>query len=350
MEGTLEKRIRYHNFDIIRLIAAIMVVYSHSFVLSGKVEPGALIYKNTFGGLGVAIFLMVSGFLVAQSWDRTQNIYSYMKARMLRILPGLFATIMFCVFIIGPLTTNLSLIDYFHNWTTVDYFKNITMYNVRYSLPGVFETNPYKYAVNGSLWTICYEFSFYIMLALASIGIKKYVKSIKISVIFLIIGLLGMQINSIQAVNIYSINIGLFIKLFAYFSVGFLYNDFKNYIHMKKSVFIVALSALLVSVGFGGLNDYGMLLFGAYVLFYMGTNNKYQFNLVSRIGDLSYGTYVYAFPIQQTVTYFYKNEITQLKNFTVSLIIIVIISYASWHLIEKRFLKLKEVRFLKGFG
>lgn len=159
-----------NNFDILRLIAAVMVIYSHSYALCGKTELGPPFYQQSYGGLGVAIFLIISGFLVTLSWSRSENLKVFLKARFLRIFPALIFVIFATTFIMGPLVTSLPVSQYFKNPETYQYLKNITLFDIRYNLPGIFTDNIYKGAVNGSLWSLEYEFTFYLILAFLGIS------------------------------------------------------------------------------------------------------------------------------------------------------------------------------------
>ncbi len=55
---------------------------------------------------------------------------------------------------------------------------------------------------------------------------------------------------------------------------------------------------------------------------------------VHRFGDFSYGTYLYAFPIQQTLMHYHAFSTMQLMMLSIPLTYIV--GLASWHLVEKR--------------
>jgi len=89
---------RRNNFDFIRLVAAIMVIFSHSWPLtegSNRYEPLAVFTHNQidFGSLAVYMFFIISGFLIAMSYDRTRNLGRFVKARVLRIVPALLVVI-----------------------------------------------------------------------------------------------------------------------------------------------------------------------------------------------------------------------------------------------------------------
>ena len=103
---------RINNLDIIRFIAATLVVFSHSYPLTlgnNGSEPFAVFSNGqmTFGELAVSIFFVISGFLITQSYDRSKDLIYYMKARTLRIFPGLIFCVILTVFLLGPFFTRL---------------------------------------------------------------------------------------------------------------------------------------------------------------------------------------------------------------------------------------------------
>ncbi|MEW9673274.1 hypothetical protein [Ammoniphilus sp. 3BR4] len=99
-------------------------------------------------------FFVISGFLITQSFDRNPVLKNYLLSRMLRIFPGLIFAVLISTFILGPLVTSLPLNDYLKHPQTYNYMQGILLFLVQYVLPGVFEDNIYKHAVNGSICTI----------------------------------------------------------------------------------------------------------------------------------------------------------------------------------------------------
>ena len=114
-------RLLQNNFDAIRMLAALLVIYGHSYPLLGVAGPGWL--GSSVQTVGVKIFFCISGFLIAKSWFGDGNVERYLLKRSLRIFPGLFLNVLVVCLIIGPLVTNLSLIEYFEFTHNVLLFK-----------------------------------------------------------------------------------------------------------------------------------------------------------------------------------------------------------------------------------
>lgn len=164
-----------NNFTLLRLLAAFSVLYGHSYALSMGLHGGEdpvslrLIYYwgESLPSLAVDLFFVASGFLVTASYCQRNDLYAFTEARLLRIFPGLIVAVLFCVLVVGPISTTLSLSDYFSSPSIFSYIKhNISLLNgIQFDLPSVFTSNPYPGSVNGSLWTLPIEFWMYIVVA-----------------------------------------------------------------------------------------------------------------------------------------------------------------------------------------
>jgi len=147
------------TFDLMRLIAALLVVVSHTFPLSGQ-PPLRILGVEDLGALGVSIFFVISGYLVTASYLRDPK--SYLLKRVLRIEPGLIASLVLTVIALAFVTTAPAA----QYWPTAALYvvRNALLYPATYELPGVFGHVPMAGVVNGVLWTLRLEFSFYLVL------------------------------------------------------------------------------------------------------------------------------------------------------------------------------------------
>src|SRR4051794_30245974 len=157
-------------FNLLRLSAAMAVLFSHSFELApsaGWPEPlrhfsGG---QTTIGGTAVYIFFIISGFLVTASYQKSQDVLDFVLKRALRVLPALAIVIVLTAFVLGPIMTTLPLTDYFSAEKFRSYLLNALTFGED-SLAGVFEDLPAKASVNGSLWTLRYELICYALVVL----------------------------------------------------------------------------------------------------------------------------------------------------------------------------------------
>ena len=168
---------RDNNFNLLRFVAATLVIWSHSYALLPNglpSDPSVRVLGFGFAGIAVNAFFAISGFLIVRSYIQHNNLGIYLQARALRIMPGLVVAVLFCALVVGPLFTSLPLNDYFGNSGVGRFItSNIVMYQRTANLPGVFSENV-SAGVNGSLWTLSYEVSMY--LAVAILGVLGLLK------------------------------------------------------------------------------------------------------------------------------------------------------------------------------
>ena len=164
---------RRNNFDALRLIAALSVVFSHSFLIaegSEANEPFVWLSGNQciLGLVGVFVFFVISGYLVTESWCRSPLPGHFALRRGLRIYPGLMVNVALCALLLGPLVTSLPLGAYFSSPELRDFVvKTVTLNPGPLALPGVlFADNAVGLHINGSLWTLRYEIMMYLMIVM----------------------------------------------------------------------------------------------------------------------------------------------------------------------------------------
>lgn len=161
---------RGDNFLLLRIIAALAVIYGHSFAL---VHPDGsqdifirLGWPMYSGDIAVAMFFVISGFMVSGSYLARADLFEFAKARLLRIVPAFALVLALCAWVIGPLMTTLPATDYFGDPAVSAYvFKNLRFgSDMAWQLPGVFE-GQVRDAVNGSIWTLPAEMRMYVATA-----------------------------------------------------------------------------------------------------------------------------------------------------------------------------------------
>src|SRR6266852_3882284 len=158
------ERAHANSFDLLRLFAAALVVWSHQHALLGLPEPAVASLNTSFGGLEVFIFFSISVYLNTLSIARHNSLQTFLINRALRIYPALVACVLFTVVLGICVATDLhaylgpELISYV--------VKNTTLFfGFQGGAPGVFEANALPQALNGSLWTLKYEVKLYVALA-----------------------------------------------------------------------------------------------------------------------------------------------------------------------------------------
>jgi peptidoglycan/LPS O-acetylase OafA/YrhL len=150
-----------NNFDVLRIVFAWFVVISHSYFLNGASISDPLGWATNnyliFSYIGVKGFFVISGYLIFQSLIRSRSLMEYLTKRALRIFPGLVVAV-FLTLVATYFVYPKKDIPYFLDPAIYSYFRdNILLFISHFDIPGVFE-NMKSTALNGSLWTIKFEF------------------------------------------------------------------------------------------------------------------------------------------------------------------------------------------------
>lgn len=345
-----------NNFDFLRLVAAIMVIFSHSYPLSGNGnEP---LFKITgsmsIGKLAVAIFFIISGYLIAKSWMSHPQPTRFLWSRFLRIVPGLIGVALVSVFLLGPSITSLPLYDYFHSAMTWGYFGIVTVYGIVFNLPGVFANNPYPDAVNGSIWTLPMEVNMYlVVLALGVLGLiykKRFLLFITVSSIFLyavtslhFFTFTGPIVTFLTTIGFVSVLSPITNFYSIVFLMGTLFLVYKDKIPFDLRLLALAIVVWCISL-ITPYFEIATFLCIPYIVLYISFMPTKYIKSVSKYGDFSYGLYIYAFPVQQTLAHFLKG-ISIYEMFILAVPITFVFAYLSWNLIESKALRLKNIDF-----
>lgn len=338
---------RKNNFDAVRVLAALAVVYSHAFPLAGV--PGIHVLGNSVGALAVKVFFVLSGFLVAKSWSLDENFFRYISKRTLRIFPALLLLLAITVFIAGPLLTKVSIGEYFSDQSVWQYlYKNAALSPV-YAMSDLFQGNPYPSAVNGSLWSLPVEFLMYIMLPLIYLLMCAKNKGgafliFTMLLCFFSLKELRMGEDPTQFV-FYGTSLASTLDVSPYFFIGATYSIYKldKKLNTEWALYMIGLAALLQPTS-SFLMEITLYIVIPYSVLAFSTSSTPFLRSFGRYGDPSYGIYLYGFPVQQTVFSLAPNGISPLINFLISTPLILALSYFSWHAIEKHALKIKPMK------
>lgn len=333
-----------NNFDFLRFLFAVFVVISHSYPLAGSHESQQWIYQVTNGQvvlarLGLDGFFIISGYFIYQSLQRSSNLFSYYKKRFLRLFPALFVVLLITL-LLSPFVYE-GHIGFFKNPEVYTYLpNNLSLYGFQPVINGIFDHNPY-HSINGSLWTVRYEFSLYIALSLLFIFRKHHnVKALLLTFCFVsLLIIYNGFLYRFAGSTIFGMNGYEILDLGTFFVCGSLLSAL-NFEKLFKAWFIpLSIFMAMLSIYF---NIYDMVkhIVLPVIILSIGFTPLPFFSTFGKMGDMSYGIYIYSFPIQQTLMYFYKLDVFQLMFWSV--LISILFGCLSWHLIEKRALKYKN--------
>lgn len=333
-----------NNFGLLRLLCASFVVVSHSTEMTDGNPSHELLARyfgtTTLGIASVIGFFLISGYLITKSFAERPNGRDYLIKRCARIVPGFLVNYWVCILAVAPFAGSpLS-------------FRQILSLGFRftYDIPGVFHALPFPY-LNGSVWTIRYEIICYLVVYLIGrqlFRLKFSALRIRWHLLFCVIA--GLIFNGIGiARNIQSIHnrFDLFLGfprvgfiLLSSFGVGALYYFFRDrivYTHRGA----IAASILLFALFFNPyLAEDAVAILGGYLVFWFALKcGTARISVLASKNDISYGMYLYAWPIQSLLIWNFRG-IHPWVLCILSLAGSGLAGYASWHLIEKRVLKL----------
>lgn len=336
---------RDNNFTAVRLLMAWLVLYGHSYAITKTgIDPisqwlgGGSVW---IGALAVNGFFAISGFLVSASLQN-RSLVDFVVARILRVYPAIIVLILTTVFVLGPLLTTFTLSNYFtHQWT-LGYLNNISLWSIDFRLPGVFDNNPRPNSINGSLWSLPAEIRCYIGLAIIGFFVKP-LDRLKTNAALLLV-----LIGCIFYYNTMPLFSGLprFQRPLMFFIVGCLVYVNRSLVPLNGAL-VAGLIALVVIAKHTGTSTstFNFLICVAFLYSLVFAVFGTPYLNLDKLGDWSYGVYIYAWPIQQLV---WQEGQSALANTVFATIIVLPLSALSWTYLESPALRLKSKRVIIG--
>jgi peptidoglycan/LPS O-acetylase OafA/YrhL len=326
---------RANNFDFIRLIAALSVVFSHSFLIaegSEANEPFVWLTGNqcVLGLVGVFVFFVISGYLVTASYCRNPMAADFAARRALRIFPALVANMLVCALLLGPLVSHLALGAYLAAPELPAFCRKVlTLDPGPLHLPGVlFADNTVGLLINGSLWTLRYEVMMYAMVVL--LGMAGLLR-LPVALALTILGIAAVaHEHALTPLG----DIGEMAWLLGFFASGMALYFLRERIAFRARYALVALAALALFVWLGRF----IMLFplaGAYIVIWFARRHDPWLDYSRYAGDLSYGIYIYGWPAEQLVMWLSGGHARWWQVFLGSLLVALPAAWLSWHTIEK---------------
>jgi peptidoglycan/LPS O-acetylase OafA/YrhL len=331
---------RRNNFNALRLLFATSVLLSHAFELvdgnRGREPLTRLFGTLSLGEVAVDSFFLLSGYLIAQSWMNSDGIVDFIRKRALRIYPGFVVASAISVLLIGPMAAGA--VNYFGELNLPKFVLELVLL-FEPKTPPVFAGDPYP-VVNGSMWSITYEFRCYLLIALAgTMGIlrrRRIFFTIAISVMAISVGR-DLPVSWIAS----HASSGEFPRLVAYFLSGACFYLFKDMVRYDARLAILAAALLCVSLLSKAASGPAYAILGGYLLFYVAFADIDALKIFRSSSDISYGVYLYGWPIQKIIIWQYPGW-HPLACFAVSVLCSYSAGYISWRLVEKPFLRLKR--------
>jgi len=338
---------RRNNFDALRLVAAASVVFSHSFLIAdGTQDHEPLIWltgnQSILGLVGVFVFFAISGFLVTQSFEETGDAWRFLAKRALRIFPGLFVATSLSAFVLAPIVTTLPFGGYLSRPEPYEYVVGNTLFDQTvHELPGVrFADNPVGLEINGSLWTLRYEFVMYLMVL--ALGMMRLLR-VRLAFLLLAFGVADLRFNLLDQIETW----GSFFQLLSNwawlvgsFAAGMVLYKLRDTRIFDGRIALLALAGLVLSVP---LRQFLVLfpVFGCYLALWLALTPRLPVIPAARFGDLSYGIYIYGWPAEQAAIWLLGGRAAWWQVFLLASPAAAALAFLSWHLVEHPMLRLK---------
>lgn len=331
---------RNNALNVWRLVLAAEVMLWHCWPIADRLPPPATL--QLLFSVGVDGFFAISGFLITRSWLDDPRVGGYLVARGLRILPGYYVCLIMTAFAFAPLSVAIqggSAGELLSSGAPLEYvLKNSAVAYVHLDVGGTPSGVPHPAVWNGSLWSLVWEVICY--LAVAGIGVAGLASRRWVSPAILLVATgLATVIPPMTFPGVWTVP-QIAVRSAIMFSAGAVCYQWKDVIPARWSLVVVSVVIVLAA---GQLPDYRVVaaLPLAYAIIASGALLK---NTHLRLRtDLSYGVYIYAFPVQQLLAVCgLATRLTPVVFFVVAAVTTLPLAAASWFLIEKPSLALKR--------
>ncbi|HEX4267602.1 MAG TPA: acyltransferase [Steroidobacteraceae bacterium] len=318
---------RDNNFNLIRMLAALLVIEAHACAVTHRADFLRPFCGLGGGDLGVDIFFVLSGYLIAKSWTG-KSWQEFAWARIMRIYPALWVSTILSIVLVGLF---FSEPGFFSRSSTLSYvWHNATMlphFSAQTDLPGAFGTG---HDFNISLWTLPYELQMYLTLAVVGVivGLRvPYIALLALAGACLMLHLFGPS----------GVPRGRFLYFFFSGALAFV---LRERITLDGRIALVLAGAVAASF-FAALawREATLELTLPYLVLWCAYIPSGFIRLWNRLGDYSYGSYIFAHPIQMGLAAYGLTTIWW-SNILASVAIILPLAALSWHFLEKRALGL----------
>lgn len=322
-----------NSLNLVRLVLASLVIVSHTWPIGafGKQWGG----EPPLGHWAVGGFFCLSGFLIAGSRMRL-GVVRYLWNRSLRILPGFWVCLAVTAFVLAPLSAMIEGAAW-SPASAIQYVgRNAALYVHQSGIDDTLLTAPYAPAWNGSLWTLFFEFGAYLACGVLLTGVLRHHPLFLSSVLFAGATAITPWADQNVRTDLYTnaLHLGTF------FLAGMVIFFASN----RLPVSLVGATACLI--GFGVLAALGVEMWLgplplAYMLLVVGATVPACW---VQTHDISYGLYIYAFPMQQLLAVLGVQRLGLPAFMAASFVTTVPLAWLSWMLVERPAMTLKRTK------
>jgi peptidoglycan/LPS O-acetylase OafA/YrhL len=263
-------------------------------------------------------------------------LFDYVKRRVLRIYPAFILNFWLCLLIVAPLVG--AGLSPFHPHALIrNAARTVLLFHP--NAQGIFPGMPYG-ALNGSMWTIPYEFHCYILVMI--VGAAGLLKG-PLRYVLLVAVLVGLAFagfaedrpsHGVAAALLGTLDRNL--QLVPMFGAGAIYALFQRNVSYSHVVAAIAAAALSICLFFSPVVPFALAVFGGYLIFWFAFHCPvFAISRFANKTDLSYGIYLYAWPIQSMIAFFTHRAINPWVLSAISLALAAAAAWVSWTFLEK---------------
>lgn len=348
---------RSNALGLIRLVLAALVIVDHAFPLGGfGADPVWALTRGqtSLGLLAVGGFFAISGYLITKS-GQSSDILQFLWRRFLRIFPAFWTVLLVTALIVAPILwvgqgENLvGFLGISPNGPVHYIAANWTLHIGSYGIGDLLtDTTPYgrltgRSVFNGSLWTLAYEWSCYLLIGvLLAFGILTRARIVVpvVTAFLFVVQIVQLAEPSAVAAILPLLDGQYRISLTLTFMAGACLAVYSRSIPFDDRLGILSGIVLALSLRFGGFAVAGVLA-GAYFVLYLGARLPASVRWIGAKNDYSYGIYIYGFLVQQLLAYLGWHRLGYVPSVLIALALTSGCAWLSWHGIEKRAMALK---------
>lgn len=328
---------RHNSLNALRLILATLVIVSHSWPIGGYgPDPGD--GDLTLGSWAVAGFFAISGYLITASRMHCSGLLDYMWRRILRIYPAFVVVLVLVAFVFAPLSVAVAGSGFWNPASGMQYvLSNLGIRVATSGISGTLVDAPYPDAWNGSLWTLWYEFLCYVAMGIAISLLPRRVipPATIIAVVGCSVATWALHERDLPLTIVNATTLG------GYFAAGAVLYCYRARVPM---VWYLAVLAAILIVGAAASSTFRFLasIPVAYLMMWLGSTLPVE--QVGAKNDISYGMYIYAFPVQQLLVVFGLARVLPVWAFAVVAIVCTVpFAWLSWLLVERPAMRFKAL-------
>jgi len=322
------------NFVVLRTFAVLLIIYGNDWMLLNLPGPG--FWGVPLPQIGYGLLFAVSGYRVTAGWDRTPSPAAFLAGRLVRVLPGLAVSVLATAFVIGPLCTTLRLRQYFLNGRTLRYLENAYLH-LHLWLPGVFVGQASAGEVNPVLWSLLAGALCCAVLPLPA-SLPRGPRPAALAVAAAGCGAASLYLqHGVQGspALLFGVSLPDILGMVPFFAVGALLRTLeRRWPDLYRADFaLLGYAANWVVASWYDWWDVPVAwLTLPYMAICFGRLSAPLLRRVADLGDLSYGLFLYAFPIQQAVLALRPGSAYAVPA---ALALTLVAAWLSWHCVER---------------